>query len=319
MKKNNVILDCDTGEDDALAILLAVANKLPLTHIVTSYGNTSLANATRNTSRILSLANERTVSVIPGSKAPLGKHPIEKDVSAGDFVGKNGICNVKLPRSKYNNILKTGENDFVDTLTEILTFHAPVDYIVTGPCTNLAKVLLALGGSAKKYIRSVYIMGGALYASGNSGPIDRSTHGQFAEFNFYCDAKAVQIVLQSRLPIYLVTWDVTRNVTISYEELSHVESKTSVGSFVLDLMKSFFTYYGLGHDRNFEFNDPLTILAAMGIGTYRKEKISIVTKGVAYGKIVPDEKGYMVNYFTPIQDTNSLVMQMLEKMGVEFT
>src|SRR5437660_6901316 len=86
---NNLILDCDTGEDDALAILLAIVNKLPMHHVVTSYGNTSIQNSTRNSARLLSLAGAEHVVVIQGSAHALRDHPIEKGgVSAKDFVGR---------------------------------------------------------------------------------------------------------------------------------------------------------------------------------------------------------------------------------------
>lgn len=298
MKTNKIILDCDTGEDDALAILVALANKLTLSYIVTSYGNTSVKNSTLNTSRILSLANAYSVKVIKGSKKPLVKHPIEREgYSAGSFVGENGLCNVKLPVSKYKNIINLQKNDFVDVLIKIINKEGPFDYIITGPCTNFAKVCNLLGPEIKKYINQVYIMGGAMYSGGNSGPLDPKTLQHYAEFNFYCDPYSANIILKSGLKINLITWDVTSKLTLSYNQISKFNSKTKTGQFAIKLMKSFFKHYGLSNDRNFELNDPLTIIAYLGLGSFIKKKITLSTEGLQAGRVVINEKGYPIQYF----------------------
>ncbi len=309
---NNLILDCDTGEDDALAILLVVVNKLPVRHIVTSYGNTSIANSTRNTARLLSLAEAKDVVVIQGSAHALREHPIEKGgVSAGDFVGKNGICNVRLPPAKYQNIVSFPDNDFADRLAEIIKDASPLDYIITGPCTNFARVCQHLGQSIQEYVKNVYIMGGAVYQDGNSGPLHPTTGKPFAEFNFYCDPYAVEMVLQSGLEIHLVTWDITSTLTIPYEYIQAFRSSTDIGKFTIRLMKNFFKYYGLGHNRNFELNDPLTVLAYLGYGKFRQEKISIILDSEQFGRSVADSKGYAVQYFSLDDDEKQVVIDKI--------
>src|SRR5712692_5007298 len=177
---NSLILDCDTGEDDALAILLAIVNKLPLRYIITSYGNTSIANSTRNTARLLSLAGAKDVVVIQGSAHALREHPIERGgVSAGDFVGKNGICNVRLPPAKYQNIVSFPDNDIADRLAEIIKGTSPLEYIISVPSTNFARFCQHLCQSIEEYVKNVCIMGGALYQDGNSGPLHPTTGKPF--------------------------------------------------------------------------------------------------------------------------------------------
>ncbi len=295
--QNNVILDCDTGEDDALAILIALANHLPLKLLVTSYGNTSLENATRNSSQLLSLAEAKDVLVLPGSIQPLMPHLIEKEVSAGSFVGKNGLCNTQLSPSKFDNILSSTPESFVAILSEYVRRHGKIDYIITGPCTNFAKLCTALGDDIHYYINQVFIMGGALYAPGNSGPKDSVTNQQVAEFNFYCDPLAAGKVLNSGLPIKLVSWDVTSTVTLSFAEIQHFQSQSASGQFAITLMQNFFKYYGLGHDRNFELNDPLTVLACLGWGNYREEKVKVVTEKMNYGQSNICANGALISYF----------------------
>jgi inosine-uridine nucleoside N-ribohydrolase len=295
---NTVILDCDTGEDDALAILVALANKMPMHYIVTSFGNTSIRNTTRNTARILSLAGAEQVLVIQGSAHAMMEHPLEKEgASAKDFVGKNGICNTYLPPSKYNNAVRLPDEGFVVKLSEIIRREATVDYIITGPCTNFAKVCHYLGESVREYVENLYIMGGAIYQDGNTGPVNPKTGNSFAEFNFYCDPYAVNKILQSGLNVHLVTWDVTSTLTIPYLQVQAFRSGTKIGEFSIRLMKNFFKYYGLGHDRNFELNDPLTVLAYLGYGHYKQEKIRVITDGEQFGRSVSDSNGYAINYF----------------------
>jgi len=305
----NIILDCDTGEDDALAILYALAKSIPLKYIVTSYGNTSIDNSTKNSSDILFLARNNKVKVIKGSSNPLFKHPIEHEVTAGDFVGKNGICNTKLSKCKYNNIIITGDENLSKCLLNVIKKESPIDYIITGPCTNFAKLFNYAGPSLKKYVKNLYIMGGALYSAGNSGPIDPKTKKQLAEFNFYCDPEAVGIVLKSNIPIKLVTWDITHKATLSYNTISSLRSHTKVGKFVLRLMKNFFKYYGLNHNRNFEFNDPLTIAAYLGVGKYINKKISINKIKKGYGKVSLSKTGSNIDYFTLKKSGINLIIE----------
>lgn len=297
MNKNTIILDCDTGEDDALAILVAIANKLPLKYVVTSYGNTTVTNSTQNSSRLLSLAGKKNIKVIKGSSTSLYKHPLEKHYSADDFVGKNGICNVKLSPSKFKNVKKFTEKKFANELADILKKEAPVDYIITGPCTNFAKVCLFLGEDIKKYVKRLFIMGGSLYTPGNTGPINPETQKPFAEFNFYGDAEAVDVVLKSGIPIYLVSWDTTSTVTIPRKDIDNFSNNTHVSKFAKKLMLNFFDYYGLSHNRNFELNDPLTVLALLQYGSFKKTSIKIIKEGLEYGRTITDKNGYKINLF----------------------
>lgn len=293
-----VILDCDTGEDDALAILVAIRNKLPLKYIVTSYGNSTLEDATRNTSNILSLAQAKDIIVLPGSTHPIKPHKVQQGHSAGDFVGKNGLCNTELPQSNYKNIVALSEDMFTNKLVDILKQQKKTTYIITGPCTNFAKACLLLKDEIREYVDKVYIMGGAIHVAGNSGPKDNISQKKLAEFNFYCDPFATDIVLSSGLPIYLITWDITSTITIPYKAIQKFTSNTQVGKFVITLMNNFFTYYGLSHERNFELNDPITVLAHIGYGSYQTKKIKIITTKDHFGQTIIDPNGENVHYFT---------------------
>lgn len=161
----------------------------------------------------------------------------------------------------------------------------------------------------------VYIMGGAIHEAGNSGPVDPKTNTAAAEFNAYCDPHALEIVLQTGLPIYMITWDITSKVTISHRAIQSFKSTTPVGKFVITLMQSFFTFYGLSNERNFELNDPLTVLAYMGHEDYEEKKISVIKHGNNYGQTVASKKGYPIHYYL-LKDKKGAANTILDMLTI---
>lgn len=314
---NTIVLDVDTGEDDALALLLALGMGLPLAAVVTSYGNTTLSHATENTCNLLGLAERSDIPVFVGSAAPLEAHPIESVVSAGAFVGTNGLCDVVIPPARNPTIV--GEDLEFDTeqLLRFLTSHAPVDYIVTGPCTNLARLLRSHPDTVTHAIRRVYIMGGAFTLPGNSGPIRPDTGAQDAEFNMYCDALAAREVLGSGMPIYCVPWDVTHDCTISARRVRTLTGSSDTSRFVVTLMNAFLTRYGLSHDRAFECNDPLTVMAWVGYGSFTKVHAGVSAKIDSYGKSTIDPSGFPLwLYHLSEQEKQDIVTRILSELGI---
>lgn len=306
----NLIIDCDTGEDDALAILLALKNNLPLKYIISSYGNTNVSNASQNSADLIQLADNKSVKVIRGSEHALEEHPFEEQgVTAGDFVGKNGLCNTVLPHASKGSIISP--HQFEDEVAQILKRDGPFDYIVTGPMTNLARLCLTLGTEITQYIKKVYVMGGSLTTPGNSGPINPQTNQPYAEFNFYCDAKAVDVVLNTQLPLTLVSWDLTSEMTIPYQDISRLSASTPIGTFCIELMTNFFSYYGLSHDRNFELNDPLTIIAYLNYGHREKKKIKVIQLGQEYGRSIIAQSGREISHFMLNKQERSRVIKKI--------
>jgi len=313
------VLDVDTGEDDALAILLACAYKLPLAAIVTSYGNTSLDHATANTAAILQLAGATHVPVIRGSATPLVPHPHpEAHAGAGDFVGANGLCDVTLPPAHDVVVHRPGHDDLAATLMHLCGSSVPpIRYVVTGPCTNLARILRQLGARAHSVIGEIIVMATAIHTPGNSGPVN-ATGQQCAEFNCYCDATAFAEILSSGLPITVVSWDVTASVTIAYPVVCGLTASDAVGSFVVSLMRAFLERYGLAHAREFEFNDPLTIWMLRGNGRFRTVMMRISTDLHDYGATYEDDSGTSVRFLEPLSadETRCAVDDMLGAVGV---
>lgn len=299
-KERNIILDCDTGEDDALAILVALQNRLPLNYIITSYGNTSIFHSTDNTSKILSYTDNLGVKVVKGSSKSLETHLLNPaGETASELIGENGLCGLELPLSKIKNIIEPDEKEFPEFLSDLIKSQVPTDYIITGPSTNFAKACDFLKSSIKDYVRNVYIMGGAIHTPGNTGPINSETGMQNAEFNFYCDPNAINIVLSSGLPIHLVTWDITSNLTVPLSQVEGLTAKNSVGEFTISLIKHFFGSHKNDPQftRSFELNDPITVMAKLGYGRFKEERIKVITNKNDYGRSVWESNGYPVKYF----------------------
>lgn len=296
-----IILDCDPGEDDALAILYALKRGLPVKGLICGFGNTLPQNTIKNGAGLLTLANRRDVPLFKGAQNPFRPHPVEEQrVSAGDFVGNNGLCGIDLPVSKDMTIANDVDDERLqlETIAEYIRTIAPITYIVTGPCTTLAHILEIFGTEASVLIKKIIIMGGALDTPGNHGPINPESAKPYAEFNFYCDPHGAARVLSSNIDRVLVPWDLTENIVLGYAELLHMNSSSPIGSFILELMKNFLESYGIAHDRAFEFNDCINLIAYEGRGQFRKERIRILVEGQQAGRIVRDiDYGHDILFF----------------------
>ena len=316
---NSILLDVDTGEDDALALLLALGKRMPLSAVLTSYGNTTLEHATKNTCAILNLSGHLDIPVCYGSRTSLEPHPIESAVSAGDFVGTNGLCDLVLPHCEYPTLIGDNNTFNMDAVMHTIEACAPVDYIVTGPCTNLARLFRAYGNTLKSYLHRIYIMGGAFTVPGNSGPTDPITGAQKAEFNMYCDALAAKEVFACGVPVYCVPWDVTHDCTVSFDQVKRFGSFTAASRFVIDLMHAFFTKYGIVNGRDFEFNDPLTVLAQSGFGQFHEVPVSISTDSVSYGNTEFDPHGTSIYVYSLTQSQKrEAITQMISALGLHW-
>ncbi|MCO6430733.1 MAG: nucleoside hydrolase [Deltaproteobacteria bacterium] len=332
MEKRPLIIDCDTGEDDAIALVLTAYSKLPLKYIFTCHGNTTLQNATENSARIMSLVGASDVKVIAGASKPTTKHLWEKEgfTVGEDFIGRNGICNIELPKSNYDNISIPGEERYVEEMAKAIESCGPVDYIITGPATNFAQLCDYFGSDIKKHINSLTIMGGAIYVRGTRGGgvrnvgFDQRQEGQglesWAEFNFYCDPAAIKKTLAAGFNPIVVTWDACIHYELSLEYINRMRSNAPGGKFVCDLMQAFMKLFGIKNKTHFEVCDPITIMAFLGYGNLRDEKVNVITERHHFGKCYPDPEGYPIRYFhTNEKEKDEILADMMRRLEIELS
>ena len=186
---SKIIMDVDTGIDDAIAILMALQSpEIEIVGITTVSGNVSARMAALNTLGILNIMGKQLeIPVMQGAAMPLSK---KKIVHAEEVHGKKGLANINL---EYNQaLLRKGKiSHFISTILANYR-KKEVSLVATGPLTNIAKAIIEEPGIIDSLSR-ICIMGGAY-------GLARKVYGnitQYAEFNFYCDPEAAQIVICS--------------------------------------------------------------------------------------------------------------------------
>lgn len=190
-----IIIDTDPGQDDAVAILLALASpELEVLGITTVAGNVPLALTSRNARIVCALAGRAEVPVHAGADRPL----LRPLVTAEHVHGKTGLDGPPLPEPPQ----PLAEAHAVDFLIETLMRRAAgtVTLCPLGPLTNIALALMREPRIAPR-IRRIVLMGGGCFEGGNITPA--------AEFNIYVDPQAADLVLRSGVPITMAPLDVT--------------------------------------------------------------------------------------------------------------
>ena len=225
-----LIIDCDTGRDDAVALLLALASpEVDVIGVTTVAGNVGLEHTTRNSLAILELAGREDIPVAAGADRPL----IRELFTAAYIHGASGLGHLELPEPRRAPV----EQHAVDFLAErIRTSDRPVTLIPTGPLTNVA-LLLALHPDARP--ERIVLMGGAI-AEGNVTPA--------AEFNIWCDPEAAARVFDSGLDVTMVGLDVTHRALFTQAHAGRLAGR--VGDMVAELLR----FYGSFHRRVYGFD-----------------------------------------------------------------
>lgn len=217
-----IILDVDTGVDDALAIALALRSpELQVMGITTVSGNVHLDQATANTLRTLDVLGAPAVPVVRGAAKPIAGHqaPTAAHVHGGDGLG--GVS------SKYPASSRQAAEGAPRFLLETIRRHPGVlTLVATGPLTNVA-LALREDPETMRQLRAITVMGGALRVPGNVGPV--------SEFNFAVDPDAAAIVVRAGLPLVLVPLDVTEQVALTQDALEASGGEGSVARFVRDI------------------------------------------------------------------------------------
>jgi inosine-uridine nucleoside N-ribohydrolase len=219
-----VILDCDPGHDDAIALLLAVASpELEILGITTTYGNQTLEKTTANALRVLELVDRSDIPVAAGADRPREREL----VVAAHVHGESGLDGPALPDAATAPI---AEDAVSFIASRISASPEAVVVVATGPLTNVARYLAAHGTEG---VARIVLMGGAI-AEGNFTPA--------AEFNIWCDPESAAAVFASGLDISMMGLDVTHRALLGRDVDERLRAAGRVGSFVADL-NIYFTRY----------------------------------------------------------------------------
>jgi inosine-uridine nucleoside N-ribohydrolase len=221
-----VLIDCDPGHDDAMAILLALASpEVEVLGITTVHGNQTLDKTTANALRVLELAGRTDIPVAAGAERPLIREP----AVAREVHGDSGLDGPELPDATGSPVAEHA----VDFLAaRLLESPRPVTLVPLGPLTNVA-LLLARHPRAAAKIERIVLMGGAV-AEGNVTPA--------AEFNVWVDPEAAARVFGSGLDVTMVGLDVTHKALLSAAHAERLRAAGRVGAFTADL-HSFFSRF----------------------------------------------------------------------------
>jgi purine nucleosidase len=204
MSARKIIIDTDPGQDDAVAILLALASpeEIEVLGITAVAGNVPLALTQKNARIICELAGRVDIAVYAGCDAPLGR-PL---VTAEHVHGKTGLDGPDLP----DPVMQLADGHGVDYIIETLRAHdaGTVTLCPLGPLTNIATAFQKAPDIIAR-VQEIVLMGGAYFEVGNITPA--------AEFNIYVDPEAADIVFKSGAPITVVPLDVTHKALVTAE------------------------------------------------------------------------------------------------------
>ena len=277
MSKPKILLDCDPGHDDAVAILFA-AKHTELLGITTVSGNVPLELTTRNallTAQILGL----DVPVYEGAAAPLTAVPTH----APDIHGETGLGGPVLPELTK----ELSGQDAVRFLIDTVRSSEDVWLVPTGPLTNIALAIRQAPDIVSR-LKGISLMGGSNFF-GNRTPV--------AEFNILADPEAADIVFRSGARILMSGLNLTHQFAVRRPDIAQIRAMdTSVSTFVADMLEFFAKTYEARYFGNFEgpLHDPCAVMALTHpeLFTFEARNVVVELKGEhTRGMTVVDERG----------------------------
>ena len=218
----NIILDCDPGHDDAVAILLAGSNKnINLLGVSVVAGNQTIEKTARNAMNVATYLGI-DVPVAIGCEYPM----VRERVICAAIHGESGLDGFDFPKYDKQFDKRHGVQLIIDSVLN----NDNVTIVATGPLTNVA-MALRMEPRLKEKVREIVLMGGSV-DHGNTSPA--------AEFNIMCDPEAAYVVFHSGIKVKMIGLNVTRKVLVTDEVVKRMEKiNNSASKMFVDLMKVF--------------------------------------------------------------------------------
>lgn len=293
MKKIPVIIDCDPGHDDAIALMLALGSeKIEVKAVTTSAGNQTPDKTLNNALRVLTFLGIDNIEVAQGAKKPLMRDLI----IAPEVHGESGLDGPELPNPGF----KESSRSAVEVIADVLrNSEEKVTLIPTGPLTNIA-IFLLIYPELKEKIERISLMGGAA-DGGNWTPA--------AEFNILVDPEAADVVFKSGVPITMCGLDVTHKAQVYDEDIEKFRGlSNATGKLVAELLDFFAIFH---KDERFGFkgaplHDPCAVAYIIDPSIIKTKKchVDIETNGeftlgatvVDYNDVLKKEKNVDVAF-----------------------
>ncbi|HEY9888517.1 MAG TPA: nucleoside hydrolase [Candidatus Obscuribacterales bacterium] len=220
-----IIIDCDPGVDDAIALMLALRSPaLAVQAITVVAGNVPLALTQRNARQLVELLERTDIPIYAGCPRPLVRSPI----TAADIHGDTGLAGATLPAPTLPLQTTHAVSYLIDALRSA---PAPITLATLGPLTNIAVALIQAPDIAA-HIERIVMMGVAI-THGNITPV--------AEFNIYVDPHAAQVVLTAGIPVTLISLDITHQVLTTPDRLATLRA---LGNPVSAIAVAILSHYG---------------------------------------------------------------------------
>lgn len=258
-----IILDCDPGHDDALALTMAVASpKIDVLAVTTSAGNQTPDKTLNNAMRMLTLLHREDIPVAQGNQTPLVK-PLE---TAPEVHGETGLDGADLPTPDF----AVQEIPAIELIAKTLReSDDKVTLVVTGPMTNAALFLRVYPDLAKEKVDQIVYMGGAM-GLGNWRPS--------VEFNIFVDPEAAKIVMNFGLPLVMAPLNVTHQAQILKDEIKAIGEINNPVAHAFYGLLNFFEQYHENPKWGFKgapLHDPCTIAWLIDPGMFKTDRMNV--------------------------------------------
>lgn len=284
MEKRKVIIDCDPGIDDALAIISAIKSKeLEVVGITTVSGNVRSTQGGKNALKVLKLLDRLDIPIYIGEEVPMERELITaQDTHGDDGLGENQYKDLPV------DLLNYGAVDFI---LDSLNKDNNISIIALGPLTNLCRALNKNRTIFNK-VKEIVSMGGTYKSNGNCSPV--------AEFNYWVDPHGASDFIKNNIkPFTMVGLDVTREIVLTpnLRELIH-QFNTTLGNFIVDITK-FYVDFHWKQEKTLGcvINDPLAVEyfihkeLCSGFNSY----VDVVKEGIAIGQTIVDREDFYKN------------------------
>ncbi|HXT35657.1 MAG TPA: nucleoside hydrolase [Chloroflexota bacterium] len=274
-----IILDCDPGHDDAVALLLSAGSPaIDLRLVTVVAGNQTLDRTLRNALGVLTVAGATHIPVAAGADRPL----VRPRIVAGNIHGESGLDGPVMPEPT----IQPSSRHAVDLIIEIIQGSpGAITVVPTGPLTNIA-LALRMAPAIAFQIKEIVLMGGSI-GLGNTTPA--------AEFNIHADPEAAAIVFGSGVPLTMIGLDVTYQTQATSERRARIDA---LGTPLAALVGGWLDFFGSRYREVFglagpPLHDPCAVAQVIHPGIVRTQPMAVeidISHGPSYGRTVCDQR-----------------------------